>query len=141
MVTEIFFETSFNSAHWLPCVSEDHKCRRVHGHTYRVRIVARGPVGAEGMVVDYAELRRAWEPLHATIDHRLLNDIDGLENPTSELIAAWIIARMRESCCCVVEVAVRETESAGAVVRVEGARCCERHAGSSPSLISSATAT
>lgn len=115
MVT-IFCEFSFNSSHWLPHVHETHKCRRMHGHTYRVRITVGGPVGADGFVVDYDVVRKAWAGLHAIVDHRTLNEVIGLENPTCEVICEWIASRMVVPLAParVVRVEVRETESCGA---------------------------
>lgn len=119
MITTIFCEFSFNSGHWLPLVAEDHKCRRQHGHTYRVKITIGGKVGPDGFIVDYDVVRKAWEPLFAMLDHRNLNDVAGLDNPTCEHIAAWIAAAMWPAVkpAHVVEVMVRETETAGATVR------------------------
>lgn len=120
--TSIFFEASFNSGHWLPMVPEGHKCRRPHGHTYRVRIVAEGPVGADGFIVDYDVIRQAWLPLCDDLDHRQLNHVDGLENPTAENIGRWILDRIRIRVPMVCSVEVRETEHAGATVSISRAR-------------------
>lgn len=87
----------FDAAHWLPGVARGHKCRRLHGHTYVVELKLRGKIGRTGMVVDYAEIARAWEPLHDKLDHRCLNKIRGLEHPTTEVLAYFIYARMRRS--------------------------------------------
>lgn len=119
ITTEIWFEASFNAGHWLPKVDGWHKCKRPHGHTYRVKIIARGPVGDDGFVVDYDVLRKAWLPIFDDVDHRSLNDVPGLDNPTSEIIAKWIGDRMRIDVPIVCEVHVRETEHAGSIVRWE----------------------
>ena len=92
---EIGKSFTFDAAHWLPYVPADHKCRRMHGHTYRVEIVCFGEIvgpGSEraGMVCDYAVLSSAWRKLNDLLDHRTLNDVPGLENPTAELLAGWI---------------------------------------------------
>lgn len=113
----IFFEASFNSAHWLPRVAEGHKCRRLHGHTYRVRIIVGGDVGEDGMIVDYERVREAWLGLWAVLDHQTLNDIPGLENPTCEMIAPWILAGMAARFPAIESVEVRETETCGAIAR------------------------
>jgi 6-pyruvoyltetrahydropterin/6-carboxytetrahydropterin synthase len=89
----IFLEDSFDAAHWLPNVREDHKCRRPHGHTYRIRLEVTGQVDTtSGWIMDYAELREKWLPLKEKLDHRSLNDF--LPNPTCEVIAAWIVANL-----------------------------------------------
>ncbi|MBK8169868.1 MAG: 6-carboxytetrahydropterin synthase QueD [Sandaracinaceae bacterium] len=96
MITEIEKEFRFESAHRLPNVPADHKCSRIHGHSFRVTVRVRGEVDPKfGWVIDFAELSKAWEPLHALLDHRLLNEVAGLENPTSEILAAFILARIR----------------------------------------------
>jgi 6-pyruvoyltetrahydropterin/6-carboxytetrahydropterin synthase len=85
----------FESAHFLPFVPDGHKCKNVHGHTYRVEIVVRGPLGPDGFVTDFAEIDALIAPLLNTLDHRLLNDIEGLQNPTAEIIAAWFLERVQ----------------------------------------------
>jgi len=80
----------FDAAHFLPNVAPLHKCHRLHGHTYRVEVSLCGEPDERGMVVDYAEIAAAWAPIHDALDHRLLNDIPGLENPTTEILAPWI---------------------------------------------------
>ena len=99
----------FDAAHFLPLVSDDHKCRRLHGHTYRVEVVCEGEPDERGMVVDYAEIASAWDPVHADIDHRLLNDIPGLQNPTTENLAPWILRRVVIAVPQVVSVRVFES--------------------------------
>lgn len=84
----IFKEFRFEAAHWLPMVPEDHKCRRMHGHSYRVRLEIDGPVGDDGMVMDFATLKALWKPLHDRLDHHTLNDV--VDNPTCENLARWI---------------------------------------------------
>lgn len=86
---------TFEAAHRLPNVPPEHKCARLHGHSFRVEVTVEGEVGADsGWVVDFADLKRAWEPLHTALDHRYLNEIEGLGNPTSEVLAAWIWERL-----------------------------------------------
>ena len=84
----------FESAHFLPRVPEGHRCRNLHGHNYRVEIVARGALDARGFVKDFAEFDAEMAPLLAQVDHKLLNDVPGLENPTAEIIAQWFLDRL-----------------------------------------------
>lgn len=106
----VFIEDSFDAAHWLPNVPDGHKCGRMHGHTYRIRMESEGPVGAEtGWVIDYADLKYAWSIIKAQLDHDTLNDI--LTNPTCELIAEWIGERLP----MVSRIELRETVNCGVV--------------------------
>lgn len=90
-VVELVKDFRFEAAHFLPNVAEGHKCRRIHGHSFRGEIAVRGPVDPHlGWVIDFAELRKAVDPLVHRLDHYLLNDIAGLENPTAERLAIWI---------------------------------------------------
>src|SRR3954453_5645065 len=88
MRTEIFKEFTIEAAHKLPNVPEGHKCARLHGHSFRIRVHVAGPVGQNtGWVMDFADIKTAFKPIEDTIDHNYLNDIVGLENPTSEALA------------------------------------------------------
>lgn len=101
----------FDAAHFLPKVKRGHKCARLHGHTYRVEIRCAGELDERGMVVDYEEISSAWAPVHDVLDHRLLNEIPGLENPTTEILAPWVLERMKASGLPVVAVRVYESSS------------------------------
>jgi 6-pyruvoyltetrahydropterin/6-carboxytetrahydropterin synthase len=117
LITEISKEFTFEAAHRLPHVPPGHKCSRVHGHSYRVEITLRGPVHPTfGWVVDFADLTAAWQPLHAQLDHRLLNEVPGLENPTSELLAAWVFERVNIPGTRVTKVHVAETCTSSSTV-------------------------
>lgn len=97
LIATISKEFTFDAAHYLPTVPEGHKCRRMHGHTYRVELVIRDVVGDNGFVggLDYADIARAWHELvEDAIDHRVLNDVEGLEVPSTENLAAWIAERL-----------------------------------------------
>jgi 6-pyruvoyltetrahydropterin/6-carboxytetrahydropterin synthase len=81
----------FEAAHFLPHVPTTHKCRRLHGHSFVVDLYVQGPLDEEkGWVMDFSAVKAAFVPLHERLDHRLLNDIAGLENPTSERLAQYI---------------------------------------------------
>jgi len=86
---------TFEAAHWLPTFPEGHKCRRLHGHSFRLEVLVAGEVDpAKGYLIDYGDLKRLVSPVVDELDHRCLNEIAGLENPTSEMIAAWIWRRL-----------------------------------------------
>lgn len=100
----------FEAAHWLPRVPEGHKCRRMHGHSFMVDVVVEGNVDPEtGWLIDFADLTQAWQPLHDQLDHFCLNDVEGLENPTSEHLCLWIWNRLKPVLPPLVEVTVHET--------------------------------
>lgn len=119
---EIFKEFTFEAAHRLPNVPEGHKCARLHGHSYRVEIRVGGEVGEKsGWVVDFADLSTAFKPLHSQLDHYYLNEVPGLENPTSEVLARWIWDRLEPELPGLTEVLVRETCTSGCSYRGGGA--------------------
>ena len=119
----LYKDFSFEAAHRLPNVPAGHKCARLHGHSCLVRVTVDGPVGAEsGWVVDFADLKTAFQPLHDRLDHRYLNEIPGLENPTSEVIAQWLWRELRPALPLLVEIEVRETCSTGCIYRGEHER-------------------
>ena len=115
---EIYKEFGFESAHSLPNVPERHKCARLHGHSFRVRVTVSGPVGeTSGWVMDFADLKEAVQPTIDALDHRLLNDVEGLENPTSEVLARWIWERLETDLPGLAAVEVRETCTSGCTYR------------------------
>jgi 6-pyruvoyltetrahydropterin/6-carboxytetrahydropterin synthase len=115
---ELVKELGFEAAHRLPHVPEGHKCARLHGHSYRVAVHVRGPVDpTTGWVVDFAELSRAFAPLHEQLDHRYLNEVDGLDNPTSENLARWIWQRLAPRLGGLCQVVVAETCTSRCVYR------------------------
>ena len=119
----LFKDFSFEAAHRLPNVAEGHKCARLHGHSFQVRVTVEGPVGAQsGWVMDFADLKGGFAPVYDKLDHRYLNEIAGLENPTSENLARWIWRELEATLTGVVEIEVRETCSTGCVYRGEDAR-------------------
>lgn len=108
----------FEAAHLLPHLPETHKCRRLHGHSFKVEIVLAGECDAKlGWLMDYAEIKAVFSPIWEKLDHHYLNEIRGLENPTSENIAAWIWQQLKPNLPLLVEVVVAETCTAQAVYR------------------------
>jgi 6-pyruvoyltetrahydropterin/6-carboxytetrahydropterin synthase len=117
---EIFTEFGFEAAHRLPNVPADHKCARLHGHSFRVEVRVAGEVGATtGWVMDFADVRAACEPVRLALDHYYLNEVEGLENPTSEHIARWIWCRLEAPLPGLAAVVVRETCTTGCTYRGE----------------------
>lgn len=100
----------FEAAHFLPLVSEGHQCRRLHGHSYVIEVAVRGAVDPlSGWVMDYGEMSREVKDVLRPLDHNLLNAVAGLENPTSELLAAWIWERLAPRLRGLCRVSILET--------------------------------
>lgn len=113
---EIFKEFVFEAAHRLPNVPPGHKCGRLHGHSWRGAIYVRGAVDPHtGWIMDFAEIKRRFGPLYDQLDHNYLNDIPGLENPTSEVLARWIWDRLKPELPGLSRVTVHETCTSGAI--------------------------
>lgn len=111
-------EFTFEAAHRLPFAPEGHKCRRLHGHSFRVEVVCEGQVDpATGWLLDFAEIKRAFDPLHEQLDHHYLNEVEGLDNPTAENLARWIWSRLKPSLPLLAQVTIAETCSAKCVFR------------------------
>jgi 6-pyruvoyltetrahydropterin/6-carboxytetrahydropterin synthase len=117
---EIFKEFTFEAAHRLPNVPADHKCSRLHGHSFFAAVHVRGMVDERsGWIMDFADLKIAFQPLHDQLDHHYLNDVQGLENPTSENLARWIWQRLKPHLPGLTQVTVRETCTSGCIFRGE----------------------
>lgn len=108
----------FEAAHLLPHLPKSHKCRRLHGHSFKVEIAVAGDCDPRlGWLMDYADISRAFKPIHGQLDHYYLNDLPGLANPTSENIAVWIWQRLQPRLPLLTEVVVAETCTARCVYR------------------------
>jgi 6-pyruvoyltetrahydropterin/6-carboxytetrahydropterin synthase len=117
---EIYKEFTFEAAHLLPNVPEGHKCARLHGHSFAVTITVAGPLGKHsGWVMDFADLKQAFKPIYEQLDHRYLNDIEGLENPTSENLAKWIWHHLQPDLALLSKIEVKETCTSGCLYRGE----------------------
>ena len=117
---EICKTFDFEAAHRLPNVPPAHKCARVHGHSFRVSVYVRGPVGERtGWVMDFADIKAAFDPILQRLDHYYLNEIDGLDNPTSENLARWIWARLKPSLPLMSKLVVHETCTSKCIYRGE----------------------
>lgn len=118
---EIFKEFTFEAAHRLPHVPAGHKCARLHGHSFRVAIHVTGPLAApEGWVMDFTDIKTAFAPIRDRLDHYYLNEIEGLENPTSENLALWIWQRLAPRLSGLSKIVVRETCTSGCVYHGPG---------------------
>ncbi len=118
MTVELRKTFQFEAAHLLPHLPKAHKCRRLHGHSFKVEIVVAGECDPKlGWLMDYAEITRRFRPIWEKLDHRYLNEVPGLENPTSEQITAWIWKRLKPKLPLLTEVAVAETCTARCVYR------------------------
>jgi 6-pyruvoyltetrahydropterin/6-carboxytetrahydropterin synthase len=94
--TELSKTFNLEAAHRLPNVPPEHKCARLHGHSFEVTLHVRGPVDPHlGWVLDFAEITKAFAPMHELLDHRYLNEVSGLDNPTSENLARFILERVK----------------------------------------------
>ena len=114
----IFKVFQIEAAHRLPSVPPGHKCARLHGHSFRIRVHVEGPVDPmTGWVCDFSALKTAFAPLHEALDHRYLNDITGLENPTSERLAQWIWQRLKPALPALSRIIIRETCTSGCEYR------------------------
>jgi 6-pyruvoyltetrahydropterin/6-carboxytetrahydropterin synthase len=117
---EIFKEFTIEAAHRLPNVPDGHKCGRLHGHSFRIEIHLRSSVDDNsGWVMDFADVKGAFQPFYDQLDHNYLNEVPGLSNPTSENIARWIWQRLCRTLPMLSKVVVRETCTSGCIYQGE----------------------
>ena len=117
---EIYKKFTFEAAHHLPRVPEGHPCGRLHGHSFSVRLHVEGPVrDPTDWVLDFAEVKEAFAPTLERLDHHYLNEIDGLENPTSENLARWVWREVKPTLPSLSQVVVEETCNSGCIYRGE----------------------
>ena len=115
---DIYKEFYLESAHWLPHVPEGHKCGQLHGHSFKVIITVSGePDPHTGWIMDFADIKAAFQPLYQQLDHNCLNHVPGLENPTSEILARWIWEKLKPILFGLSQVEVCETCTSGCVYR------------------------
>lgn len=120
MKVELRKTFQFEAAHRLPHLPKTHKCRRLHGHSFQVEIAVVGECDPRlGWLIDYADLSEAFKPIWKRLDHYYLNEIPGLENPTSENVAAWIWKRLQPKLPLLTEIMVAETCQSRCVYRGE----------------------
>lgn len=120
MMVELVKEYRFEAAHRLPNVPAGHKCARLHGHSFCFEVQVRGPVDARtGWFIDYGVLDEVVRPLVQRLDHTNLNEIEGLANPTSEVLARWLFDRIRTEVPALVAITLYETADARCIYRGE----------------------
>ncbi len=110
MNVRLVHEFRFEAAHHLPKVPSGHKCARLHGHSFKIELTVAGPVDEEtGWFLDFGEIYAVWQPIWERLDHHYLNEVPGLENPTSENLARWIWQQLKPSLQPLSQVTVFET--------------------------------
>lgn len=115
---EIFKEFQIEAAHRLPNLPDTHKCSRLHGHSFRIAVYVEGEPGEEsGWIMDFSDIKAAFQPLFEQLDHHYLNDIEGLDNPTSENLARWVWRKLAPELPGLSRIVVRETCTAGCEYR------------------------
>ena len=115
---EIYKDFTFEAAHYLPNVPPGHKCGRLHGHSFLIRLSIAGDIDPHtGWLMDFSELKHIFKPIYDRLDHYYLNDIPGLENPTSENLAIWIWQQLKPILAALSQVEVRETCTSGCIYR------------------------
>jgi 6-pyruvoyltetrahydropterin/6-carboxytetrahydropterin synthase len=113
---QIFKQFTFDSAHFLPYVPDGHKCKEIHGHTYMLTVYIEGELHWQlGWVMDFADIKKIIEPVINCIDHKFLNKIEGLENPTCEIIAQWIWNNLKPQIPALIKIELNETPTSGVV--------------------------
>lgn len=117
---QIFKIFYFDSAHFLPNVPEDHKCRQMHGHTYKLIVYITGSaINHEGWIIDFAELKSRINPIIELVDHKVLNEIKELENPTCENIAKWLWEKIKKELPDLSRLELHETPTTGAIIEAD----------------------
>ena len=113
---EIYKVFHLEAAHRLPNLPPEHKCSRLHGHSFRVEIHVAGPVEVKsGWIMDFADLKTAFTPVFDALDHRYLNEVPGLENPTSEHLARWVWKKLKPTLPGLSKVVIAETCNSGCI--------------------------
>lgn len=116
----IYQHFTFDAAHFLPHVSEEHKCRNLHGHTYHLSLYIAGEIlEREGWILDFSDLKAIAAPVIGKLDHTLLNNIEGLENPTAELLVVWIWQKIKPLLPGLRKIELKETPALGVIYEGE----------------------
>ena len=117
---EIYKDFIFEAAHFLPNVPTGHKCGRLHGHSFHIRLYISGEVGKQsGWIMDFGDIKGIFKPIYDRLDHFYLNDIPGLENPTSEVLIKWIWNELKPKLPLLSAIEIKETCTSGCIYRGE----------------------
>ena len=112
----LYKQFTFDAAHYLPKVPDGHKCKQMHGHTYHLTIFIEGEVLKErGWVLDFGDIKELLKPVLGVIDHALLNNIPGLENPTAELFSIWLWGKIKPLLPELKKIELKETPTSGVI--------------------------
>ena len=112
----LYKQFTFDAAHYLPKVPDGHKCKQMHGHTYHLTIFIEGEVLKErGWVLDFGDIKELLKPVLGVIDHALLNNIPGLENPTAELFSIWLWDKIKPLLPELKKIELKETPTSGVI--------------------------
>ena len=118
MTVEIYKDFTFEAAHFLPNVPKGHKCGRLHGHSYRLRLFLKGEIDqSAGWFIDFSDIKTIAKPVISELDHNYLNEIKGLENPTAEVISIWVWNKLKPLLPQLSAVEIKETCTSGVVYR------------------------
>jgi 6-pyruvoyltetrahydropterin/6-carboxytetrahydropterin synthase len=118
MTIEINKEFTFEAAHKLPNVPKDHKCARLHGHSYKIKLHLKGEIDpTSGWFIDFSEIKKIFKPTLNMLDHHYLNDIAGLENPTAEILAMWIWKKIKHDLPHLSAIEIMETCTSGVLYK------------------------
>lgn len=117
---DIYKEFTIEAAHLLPNLPDGHKCKRLHGHSFRIEVHINGEIDNNlGWVMDFSDISRSFQPVFDVLDHHYLNEIDGLENPTSENIAKWVWNKLKPGLPDLSKIIIKETCTSGCIYRGE----------------------
>jgi len=112
----IFKQFTFDSAHFLPNVPDGHKCKNIHGHTYHLTVYLEDKLDEHlGWVSDFAEVKKIIKPIIEMVDHKLINEVEGLENPTCEMLAVWLWDKIKPMVPQLAKIQLNETPTSGAI--------------------------
>tara|TARA_B110000444_G_C18805268_1_gene579594 strand:- start:377 stop:733 length:357 start_codon:yes stop_codon:yes gene_type:complete len=117
---DIYKIFNIESARSLPNLPDSHPCKNIHGHSFKIKIIVSGKINkSTGMVIDFDEIDKLFNPIHSLIDHKYLNNIEGLENPSSENLAIWIWEKLKPKLPTITQIEIKETDKTGCIYKGE----------------------